>query len=193
MIFPYVRPDGKELWLELSSSVIKDKKGRFTTVVQARDITAAKNSGEVIRASLQEKEILLREIHHRVKNNLQIISSLLNLQSQYVKDETALEMFKESRLRIRSMAMVHEKLYKSRDLSQVDFGDYVQSLAQNLFQVYGITPDKITLRVNMHGYISGHQYRHSLRPIGERADLQCLKACLSRRETRGDQSQHVSH
>ncbi len=148
--FAYVRPDGKERWLELSSSVIKDMKGRIVTVVQARDITESKNSGEMIRASLQEKEILLREIHHRVKNNLQIISSLLNLQSQYVKDEAALEMFKESRLRIRSMAMVHEKLYKSRDLSQVDFGDYVQSLAHSLFQVYGITPDKIALRVNMH-------------------------------------------
>ncbi len=147
--FPYVRPDGKELWLELSTSVIKDMKSRIVTVVQARDITESKNSGEMIRASLQEKEILLREIHHRVKNNLQIISSLLNLQAQYIKDETALEMFKESRLRIRSMAMVHEKLYKSRDLSQVDFGDYVRSLAHNLFQVYGFTPDKIALRVNM--------------------------------------------
>jgi len=148
--FAYVRPDGKKRWLELNSSIIKGMRGRIVTVVQARDITEAKNSGEMIRASLQEKEILLREIHHRVKNNLQIISSLLNLQSQYVKDETALEMFKESRLRIRSMAMVHEKLYKSRDLSQVDFGDYVQSLAQNLFQVYGITPEKISLRVNVH-------------------------------------------
>jgi PAS domain S-box-containing protein len=148
--FPYVRLDGKELWLELSSAIIKDIRGRLVTVVQVRDITESKTSGELIKASLQEKEILLREIHHRVKNNLQIISSLLNLQSQYIKDETALEMFRESRLRIRSMAMVHEKLYKSQDLSLVDFGDYIQSLAQNLFQVYGITPDRISLRVKVH-------------------------------------------
>ncbi len=106
---------------------------------------------EQIKASLHEKEILLREIHHRVKNNLQIISSLLNLQSQHVKDKEALEMFRESRLRVRSMAMVHEKLYRSKDLARVDFNEYVQSLGYHLFQMYGVTPDTVVLKVDAEG------------------------------------------
>jgi two-component system, sensor histidine kinase PdtaS len=100
------------------------------------DITTRKNAENLIKSSLNEKNILLQEIHHRVKNNMQIISSLLNLQTRYVNDEEAVDILKESQNRVRSMAMIHEKLYQSKDLSHINFGDYIQSLVSNLFHSY---------------------------------------------------------
>lgn len=108
-------------------------------------------SEQAIRASLQEKEILLREIHHRVKNNLQVTSSLLKLQSAYVHDPRALEMFAESQNRIRSMALVHEKLYQSSELSRIDVADYAESLAKLLFRSFGARGDDIALTVEAEG------------------------------------------
>ncbi|HEX7974683.1 MAG TPA: GAF domain-containing protein [Anaerolineales bacterium] len=90
-----------------------------------------------IRSSLHEKEVLLKEIHHRVKNNMQIISSLLSLQSEKISDPQALEMLGDSQTRIRSMALIHEKLYRSKDLAQIDFGEYIRSLAGYLFRTLG--------------------------------------------------------
>lgn len=102
-----------------------------------------------LKISLEEKEILLREIHHRVKNNLQIISSLLNLQSIYIVNEEMLEIYKESQNRVKSMAMIHEKLYQSDDLAKIDFGDYVKSLILNLFSSYGVDESLIQLEINI--------------------------------------------
>ncbi len=147
--FTFVRKDGRKRLVEISSSVIKDSKNRTQTISQIRDITEKRQAEERLRASLQEQEVLLKEIHHRVKNNLQIISSLLNLQSQHIQDPAALEMFQESRLRVRSMAMVHEKLYRSKDLSHVDFKEYIHSLAYHLFQVFGVGSEAITLTIDV--------------------------------------------
>ena len=97
---------------------------------------------------MREKEILLREIHHRVKNNMQIISSLFNLQAGQIKDPEAQRMLKEGQLRIRSMALVHEKLYQSQDLSKIDFGSYLQSLSAHLFQFFRIDPVPCGLMAN---------------------------------------------
>lgn len=99
--------------------------------------------------SLKEKEVLLREIHHRVKNNLQIISSLLNLQSGQITDENARQQYAVSHERIRAMAMVHEKLYESKDLSGIDFGDYVHSLALGLNLSCNPDPSRIRLLVDV--------------------------------------------
>jgi PAS domain S-box-containing protein len=96
-----------------------------------------------------EKEILIREIHHRVKNNLQIIISLLNLQSRYIKDETTLSAFKESQNRIRAMALVHEKLYQSTKLGTIDFDNYIRFLGNNLIQFLGMTGKGIVLTINI--------------------------------------------
>jgi PAS domain S-box-containing protein len=107
------------------------------------DLTDIKNIENNLKASLNEKEILLREVHHRVKNNMQIISSLLNLQTEYVDDEEAVNVLKESQNRVRSMAIIHEKLYQSKDLTHINFVDYIQSLVLNLFYSYDIDNTQI--------------------------------------------------
>lgn len=106
-----------------------------------------KRSQERLYATLREKEVLLREIHHRVKNNLQVISSLLNLQAGSLTDPLALEMLKESQNRVRSMALVHDQLHRSRDLSRIGFREYVKNLCASLFSSYGVDSARIGLRV----------------------------------------------
>jgi PAS domain S-box-containing protein len=108
-----------------------------------------KRAEERLKASLAEKEVLLREVHHRVKNNMQIMSSLLNLQTIDIKDPTAVHLLKECQRRIRAMALVHEKLYLSKDLANIDFSQYIQSLTLHLFQSYQIHPHSIKLAMNM--------------------------------------------
>ena len=105
---------------------------------------------EQLNASLKEKEVLLKEIHHRVKNNMQVISSLLNLQSSRIKNGEILEMFKESQDRIRSMSLIHERLYQSADLAKIDFSHYIQNLAAYLFQSYRIDPEAVVLNTDVH-------------------------------------------
>jgi two-component sensor histidine kinase len=103
------------------------------------EVAERKRAEEKIQASLREKEVLIKEIHHRVKNNMQIISSILNLQSKHIEDEQALKVFKNGQSRIRSMALVHEKLYESEDLAKIDFAEYIRSNTSYLFSLHRIS------------------------------------------------------
>lgn len=114
-------------------------RGRVASMGTLKDITERKQVEEQIRQSLKEKEILLREIHHRVKNNMQIVSSLLRLQSGYIKDEKYREMFRDSQNRIMTMSLVHEKLYQSKNFAKIDIKDYIRDLVICLFQNHGVT------------------------------------------------------
>ncbi|MCL2932755.1 MAG: PAS domain S-box protein [Trichodesmium sp. MAG_R03] len=129
----------------------RNKKLLKNRVIQAviRDITERKRNEEQIKASLAEKEVLLKEIHHRVKNNLQVISSLLRLQSRYIQDEGVMEMLKESQNRVRSMALVHEHLYQSKDLSRIDFSEYIHNLVSHIFQAYEVKARGVKLNVKI--------------------------------------------
>lgn len=102
---------------------------------------------ETFKASLQQKEVLLREVHHRIKNNLQIISSLLDIQASYVQDPHMAEMFTDIQNRVLSMALLHETLYQSSDLGLVNFGVYIRSLAQQVFHSYNTLADRIALQI----------------------------------------------
>jgi len=108
-----------------------------------------KRAEKQIKASLEEKVVLLKEIHHRVKNNLQIISSLLYLQSKNIKNEEALEMFRDSQNRVKSMALVHEKLYQSKDLAKINFEKYIRNLTNHLFRAYRTNSNAIKLKINV--------------------------------------------
>lgn len=102
-----------------------------------RDITDKKKAEKALKESLDEKEVLLREIHHRVKNNMQIVSSLLNLQKKYVEEEETVNILIESQNRIKTMAMIHEKLYQSPNLNSINFKEYTEKLVKDLFYSYG--------------------------------------------------------
>lgn len=112
-----------------------------------QEIVERMRAEERIEASLREKEVLLKEIHHRVKNNLQIVSSLLNLQASHIHDPQALRVLCDGRHRIRSMALIHEKLYKSQDLARIDFAEYIRDLVAYLFRSHADLVRAIALRI----------------------------------------------
>jgi PAS domain S-box-containing protein len=112
------------------------------------EIDQRKDVERQLQLSVSEKETLLKEIHHRVKNNLQIIASLLNLQSQYIKDEQTLSVIKDSQNRIKTMALIHEKIYQSKSLDRIDYGDYLEKITRSLFESYGVSPKKVAMKIH---------------------------------------------
>ena len=144
----YVRKDSSVVWVSVTVSLVRDESGEpsyFIAVIE--DTTERKRAEVAVQSSLDEKEVLLREIHHRVKNNMQVISSLLNLQARGIEDERLRKIFLESQSRVRAMALIHEILYQSGHLGRIDLGEYVTKLATSLVEMYGAEPDKINLSV----------------------------------------------
>ncbi|MEM4196403.1 MAG: PAS domain S-box protein, partial [Methanothermobacter sp.] len=137
--------NGKEYTVMIYSKLI-NAEGRDCVLVVINDISDLKRTQRMLEKSLEEKELLLKEIHHRVKNNLMIISSLLSLQSRKAKDEETLDLFRESENRARSMALIHERLYRSGDLKNIDMGEYIRTLASEVFRSYSADS---RIRLNM--------------------------------------------
>jgi len=145
----YLRKDSSVVWVSLTMSLVSDESGEpsyFIGVVE--DTTERKQAEMALQRSLAEKEVLLREIHHRVKNNMQVISSLLNLQASGIEDRRLSKMFRESQSRVRAMALIHEILYESDHLVGIDLGEYATKLATSLVRMYGAAPGRIDLRVS---------------------------------------------
>ncbi|MGF7117027.1 sensor histidine kinase [Methanobacterium oryzae] len=141
--------DGHYIWVETIGNPLIDENREFAGAVYiTRDITELKNVENQLKSSINEKELLLREVHHRVKNNMQIISSILNLQSAHLKDKIALNTLRESQNRVKSMAIVHEELYQSNDLSKIDFAEYMKRLVAELFNSYGVSQKVIKSKIS---------------------------------------------
>jgi len=141
--------DHKKIYLDIFLSPIIENEKIVEVSGIAHDITEKKIAHQRVEQSLKEKDVLLKEVHHRVKNNMQIISSILNLQSSYVTDKYTLSLLKESQNRIKTMAYIHESLYQNKSFTSVNFSDYIQTLAKNIIQSYVISSEKIELILNL--------------------------------------------
>lgn len=143
-------------WIAWADKAIMDDEGNLEAFVGVgRDITERKLAEDRIMRSLKEKELLLREVHHRVKNNLQIISTLLSLQSSQIDDQSVIDLYRESQNRILSIALIHENLYQSEDLSNIKFERYVKSLIDDLFHSFGVDSDKIHIDIKIKDIVMG--------------------------------------
>jgi PAS domain S-box-containing protein len=138
----YRHSDGSYRWIEWRSFTAGNH-----IYASARDITERKKMTELIEASLAEKETLLKEIHHRVKNNMQVISSLLSMQSRTIQDESIRALLKESQNRIQSIALVHEQLYRSDSLYQIEYGGYIRKMFNPLFESYNADQQRISMHI----------------------------------------------
>ncbi len=141
---------GASVHVQVSAAELQDEQGhRQGIVLTATDIEDRKRAEQQLRDSLREKDVLLKEVHHRVKNNLQVISSLLTMQAKRATDPAAVQVCKDSQRRIRAMALIHEQLYQSDDVSQISFRDYVDQLIRQLRNTFS-APDE---RVHIHPHI----------------------------------------
>lgn len=143
--------DGREYWVMLDVSFIYEAgRARGATVV-VHDITERRLSEELIKTSLRDKEVLLKEIHHRVKNNMQVVSSLINLQAAKISDEKILSLFRESQSRVSAMALIHELLYQSESMAGIDLGLYVKRLTDALAVAYQNNGRNVSIQIDADG------------------------------------------
>jgi len=143
-----LRKDGKEFSLELSLSPLETKDG-LLVISAIRDVSVRREEQKLLESSLREKEVLLKEIHHRVKNNLQIITSLLRLQYRKTEDKEARKLFLDSESRVHTIALLHEKLYRSEDISNVNLKDFLNSILNYLFHAYGNSEELVSYHINV--------------------------------------------
>lgn len=136
--YRYKKASGTYIWIQtVGKPIFNQENVHQGFICSSRNVDDSKRAEEQIKNSLEEKRVLLKEIHHRVKNNMQIVSSLLSLQSRYIEDENAKDVFKESQDRVKSMAIIHENLYQSHNLARINFDEYIQKLVSGLFNSYG--------------------------------------------------------
>lgn len=146
----HIRKDGSRFFASGVLTQVCDEQGNLLGFAKVmRDVTIRREQEEQLRTSLTEKDTLVREIHHRVKNNLQMIVSLLNMQSRHTRDERVLSAFQEAESRLRAIAHIHERLYASEDLAEVEFGQYVSFLAEELIQLHASVPNHIELELKV--------------------------------------------
>lgn len=138
-----------------NKAIMNDEENLEAFVGVGRDITERKLAEDRIMRSLKEKELLLREVHHRVKNNLQIVSTLLSLQSSQIDDDRVIGLYRESQNRITSISLIHENLYQSGDLTNINFKNYVKSLIDDLFHSFGVDLEKIRINIEIKDVIMG--------------------------------------
>jgi two-component sensor histidine kinase len=142
--------NGREYWFETFLNPIYNEEGECIELsFVTHNITDKKDQEIALRDSLREKEVLLKEVHHRVKNNLQVISSILNLQSSYVEDEALKQVLRESQNRIKTMSFIHENLYQKDQFSSIDFSDYIKNLSTNLLHSYQIYSNLVEIKYNV--------------------------------------------
>jgi PAS domain S-box-containing protein len=142
----FIDKQGREIWMSSTLNPIFNEHGQLHKVVEVdTDITYRKKMEEQITSALHEKGLLLKEIHHRVKNNLQIIISLFNLQSGFITDKEAYRALREGQDRIKSIALIHDRFYQAEGTSRIDFDEYIKRLCENLMVSQGVPKDKITL------------------------------------------------
>jgi PAS domain S-box-containing protein len=150
------RKDGSQFPIEATTVIMHNNDENHQSlglthamrVMSIRDTTNQKQNEQKIKDSLEEKAVLLREIYHRVKNNMQVIASMLKLQARYIDDDHYADIFHDCEHRIQSMALVHEKLYRSKDLDKIELRSYLKTLIHDLFESYGVSGRRITLSIH---------------------------------------------
>jgi PAS domain S-box-containing protein len=148
--FRVVDRDGTERWLMSRGRPLRDGNGKIVRYIGiVLDITERRRAEEALRSSLEEKTALLREVHHRVKNNLQIVASLLNLQASRIRNRQVLETLHDTQSRVRSMALLHEALYRSDNLAKLDFSAYVDQLCGHVSRSFGAEAGRVKLTVSV--------------------------------------------
>lgn len=158
----------RKIILNVTEVLLKNEKGEiYAWCGHARDMTTRVELEKALELSLKEKEVLLREIHHRIKNNMQIICSLLNLRAHHIKNPEPTAIVKECQTRVRPMAIIHEHLYKSAKLAKIDFADYIKRLLVHLYHVHKQSQKKST-GDRIAGCRAGYRNRHSPWASGQR-------------------------
>jgi len=150
-----MRKDGSRFWASVVVTAVRDPSGAIEGFAKVtRDVTERRHQDDELRARqaqlvqhLKERDVLLQEIHHRVKNNLQVISSLINMQMRKLEAGASRAALEECQTRVLAIALIHEKLYQSKDYAHIQFADYARSLAANVFHTLGISQSAITLEL----------------------------------------------